>query len=41
MNKLKVTGAKRLLLLTINEWRSDTYSNTSLYYDVVLTVMDN
>jgi hypothetical protein len=41
INKLKVTKAKRLILLAINEWRSDTYSNTSLYYDIVLTIMDN
>ena len=39
--KLKGSKAMRLMLLAINEWRSDTYTNTSLYYDVVLTVMDN
>lgn len=37
--KLKGTAADRLLLLTLREWRSDTYQNTSLYYDADLVVM--
>ena len=41
INKLKVTKAMRLILLAINEWRSDTYRNTSLYYKIMLTIMDN
>ncbi len=34
------TGAQRLLLLTLYEWKSDTYTNTALMYDVSLEVLD-
>jgi hypothetical protein len=40
VDKLKATNAKKLLLLTINEWLSSTYQNTSLTYDLDLTVMN-
>jgi hypothetical protein len=32
-------NATRVLLLVLNEWKSDTYVNTALHYDVVLTVL--
>lgn len=38
--KFKDSGAERFLLLTLNKWRNDTYMNTSLYYDLVLTIYD-
>lgn len=40
LSKLKETAAKRLILLTLNEWKSDTYTNTALIYDVQLQVFD-
>jgi len=33
-------GADRLALVTIREWKSDTYMNTSLLYDLTLQVFD-
>jgi hypothetical protein len=41
VDKLKASKADRMLLLTLTEWRSDTYVNTSLYYDLHLLVMNN
>jgi hypothetical protein len=35
------SGAERLSLLTIREWRSDTYQNTGLTYDLTLRVFDS
>jgi hypothetical protein len=40
IEKLKATGGERLLLLTVFEWKSDTYSNTSLHFDVNAEVLD-
>jgi hypothetical protein len=37
---LSATKARRSVLVTLNEWKSDTMMNTSLYYDVGLLVMD-
>lgn len=37
---LKKAGAYRLILLTLNEWKSDTYTNTALIYNVKLEVFD-
>jgi hypothetical protein len=37
---LMATNSRRLVLITLNEWKSDTMMNTSLYYDVKLDVMD-
>jgi hypothetical protein len=34
------TGARRIVLVRIQEWKCDTYSSTSLVYDVELSVMD-
>jgi hypothetical protein len=34
------SGAERLALVSINEWKSDTYMSTSLQYDVALRVYD-
>ncbi|HET6546338.1 MAG TPA: hypothetical protein VFG55_06280 [Rhodanobacteraceae bacterium] len=33
-------NAERLVLITLNEWKSDTYFNTSLNFDVKITVFD-
>jgi hypothetical protein len=32
-------NATRVLFLVLNEWKSDTYQNTALLYDVVLVVL--
>lgn len=37
---LKKTGANRLILIMLNEWKSDTYTNTALIYNVNLEVFD-
>ncbi len=37
---LKKTGAKRLILLKLEEWKSDTYTNTALIFDIKLHVFD-
>ena len=34
------SGQERLALVTINEWKSDTYMSTTLQYDVTLRVFD-
>ncbi len=33
-------GVERALLLTLREWKSDTYVNVGLPYDITLVVMD-
>jgi len=38
--RLIQSNSDRLLLLTINEWYSNTYQNTGLFYDVHLAVID-
>lgn len=38
---LTATGKERALLFVITEWKSDTYANTKLVYNVTLTVYDN
>lgn len=38
--KRLVTSGNRAILLVLREWKSDTYSNTALYYDVSATVFD-
>jgi hypothetical protein len=40
LEKLQETGAERLLLLTLLEWKSDTFEGTALIYDVSLKVFD-
>ncbi|MCK4389435.1 MAG: hypothetical protein KAV83_04255 [Desulfobacterales bacterium] len=37
---LKNKNVHRSLLLTLNEWKSDTYNNTALKYDANLEVLD-
>jgi hypothetical protein len=37
---LAQTGAERLILLTVNEWATDTYNSTDLSYDLTLEVLD-
>lgn len=38
--KLIATKADLLILLTLNEWKSDTYMTTTLYYDVNMQMRD-
>ena len=38
--KVSASGAERVLILTLREWKSDTYTNTALIYDVSLRVID-
>lgn len=38
--KFKDSSAERFLLLTLDKWRNDSYCDTGLYYDAVLTVYD-
>lgn len=40
LEKLKAAGGDRLILLALREWKSDTYQNTKLTYDMSLTVYD-
>jgi len=40
MEKLKKSGGDSLVLLTLNEWRSDTYTNVGLLYDMTLKIFD-
>jgi hypothetical protein len=37
---LVATNAKKLVLVTINEWKTDSIMNTELIYDVTLAVLD-
>jgi hypothetical protein len=38
--RLAQAGGDRALLLTLREWKSDTYVGTGLFYDVTLSVLD-
>jgi hypothetical protein len=40
LDKLKAVRAERLILLVLKEWKSDTYMNTALQYDVTMKVCD-
>lgn len=40
LQALITVGQQRSLLLTLREWKSDTYMNTSLIYNVHLAVLD-
>jgi hypothetical protein len=40
IDKLKATGTEKFLLLTLTEWKSDTYTNTALVYDIKATILD-
>ncbi|EFI33481.1 conserved hypothetical protein [Desulfonatronospira thiodismutans ASO3-1] len=40
IDKLKEKGSDRLLVMTINEWKSDTYNNTALIYDMKVSILD-
>ncbi len=40
VDKLKASSAYRLVYFKLNKWKSDTFSATSLAYDVKLTVFD-
>jgi len=37
---LRASGAPRLLLFELTEWYGDTYFETTLHYDLTLTVLD-
>tara|TARA_Y100000588_G_scaffold57744_1_gene55889 strand:- start:61 stop:447 length:387 start_codon:yes stop_codon:yes gene_type:complete len=39
--KLLATKTERGVLVTIRDWKTDTYVNTKLIYDVVLRVFDS
>jgi len=41
IEKMKQSESKRLLLVTLNEWQSDTSINTGLSYNVRLEVLDS
>jgi hypothetical protein len=41
MEKMKEAESERLLLFTLNEWQSDTYTNTGLSYDVKIEVFNS
>lgn len=41
ITKMTGSGANRMLLLILNEWKSDTYNNTALIYNVTLRVMND
>ena len=39
-SRLNAEGAAREVWLTLREWKSDTYNNTALIYDVSLRILD-
>jgi hypothetical protein len=39
--KVHESGAQRALLLTVREWKSDTYVDTRLHFDLVLQALSN
>jgi len=41
MEKLLTSHGDKLVLLSINEWKSNTYVNCGLYYDLLLRVFDD
>jgi len=40
LEKLKATNGDNLILLTLNEWKSDAYMNATLYYNAIFKVFD-
>lgn len=40
LEKMKATRADRMVLLVLKEWKTDTYGNVALIYDVSLKVLD-
>ncbi len=40
MEKAKAANADRMIILTLNEWKTDTYQNVALLYDATLSVLD-
>lgn len=40
ISKLKTAGGERFVIFTLKQWRSDTYQNTRLDYDVKAEVVD-
>ena len=40
LEKAKAANADRIVLLTLNEWKSDTYANVALQFNVTMSVYD-
>ncbi len=40
IDKLRAADGERMLIFTLTEWKSDTYMNTALIYDVKAEVLD-
>jgi len=40
LKQLELSGAARLVLLELRDWRSETYTNSTISYDAVLHVYD-
>ncbi len=40
IGKVKQIGAERILIITLHEWRSDSYRNAGFFIDAVLRVYD-
>lgn len=38
--RLAETKARRVAIVTLNEWKTDTMVNTSIYHDVTLAILD-
>ncbi len=41
VERMGESNAHRLMILILNEWKSDTYTNTALIYNLTLKVMDS
>ena len=41
INRLRSSGASRLLLVTVFEWKTDTYVNVALYYNLLARIYDS
>ena len=39
-DRLLATRARRLVLLTLNEWKTDTRTKAALYFDLTMAVYD-
>ena len=41
VERMDTSDAHRLMIFILNEWKSDTYTNTALIYNLTLKIMDN
>ncbi len=41
LKKAQAAGAERSLIVTLSEWKSDTYTSVALVYDATMMVFDN